>query len=520
MKDTIIKEGPYRYDWKTREMVLIKGVTLEIGQLVTYHGYAMCTSKFVCISDPDSRGLQQLVEINGEHRRHTWDLSVNDRSTEQVFGIGLYYDPSPYRMPAEEIARHTRAADIQERWNARREANQKAADARECEQLRRQWAGILTPLADVEGWQEREKTEKANMLALLKHEYPGTRFSARKSRGGGYYTISWQDGPTEKAVEATCSVWHSYTFDCYTDYNEYTPSNFNKVFGGTEYRIDTNRTYSQPIQDAARADLLSICPEFADLLGTGELYRPEDAADIPQLWLNITVNRHPDNPTARAIEEAGWHAAAQFNQIRPDNILIAYLSTQDHTTPPDPPAGQKTDNPTDTTDNDQAPADGLQLVEIADGLAVTGDSRTTYRNRKAIKAHGAHWNKAAQQWQATTPEACAALRGWFAQNDTDTTTTTTPPQPLPEPPAAVIIDDTTDTTPANQKTDTDQPTTPDSQKAAALFELFESEISKALYTGAGFEKEPPHLWNSGNYYTNGKINDLFTAFRLGYKLAL
>lgn len=65
------------------------------------------------------------------------------------------------------------------------------------------------------------------------------------------------------------------------------------------------------------------------------------------------------------------------------------------------------------TANDEAPAEGLELVEIAGGVAVVGDSRTTFRNRKQIKAHGAIWNKEAQQWQATEPEAVARLRAWF-----------------------------------------------------------------------------------------------------------
>ena len=64
-----------------------------------------------------------------------------------------------------------------------------------------------------------------------------------------------------------------------------------------------------------------------------------------------------------------------------------------------------------------APADGLELVEIAGGVAVVGDQRTTYKNRKQIKAHGARWNKEAQQWQATTPEAVAALREWFGMTE-------------------------------------------------------------------------------------------------------
>ena len=71
---------------------------------------------------------------------------------------------------------------------------------------------------------------------------------------------------------------------------------------------------------------------------------------------------------------------------------------------------------TDTA-NDEAPAEGLQLVEIADGVAVVGDSRTTFRNRKQIKAHGAQWNNDIKQWQATDPEAVARLRQWFGMTE-------------------------------------------------------------------------------------------------------
>ena len=46
-----------------------------------------------------------------------------------------------------------------------------------------------------------------------------------------------------------------------------------------------------------------------------------------------------------------------------------------------------------------------------------GNSRATYKNRKEIKAHGAAWNKDAQQWQATDPAAVASLRAWFALRD-------------------------------------------------------------------------------------------------------
>lgn len=72
-------------------------------------------------------------------------------------------------------------------------------------------------------------------------------------------------------------------------------------------------------------------------------------------------------------------------------------------------------------DTNEAPAEGLSLQDIAGGVAVVGDQRTTYRNRKAIKAHGARWNKEAQQWQATTPEAVQRLREWFGVNEPEQT---------------------------------------------------------------------------------------------------
>lgn len=77
----------------------------------------------------------------------------------------------------------------------------------------------------------------------------------------------------------------------------------------------------------------------------------------------------------------------------------------------------KNEKAAEGVDMTAAPADGLELVEIAEGVAVVGDQRTTYKNRKQIKAHGARWNKEAQQWQATTAEAVASLREWFGMTE-------------------------------------------------------------------------------------------------------
>lgn len=94
------------------------------------------------------------------------------------------------------------------------------------------------------------------------------------------------------------------------------------------------------------------------------------------------------------------------------------------------------------TDSTEAPAEGLELVEIPGGVAVVGGYYDTLRNRKAIKAHGARWNKEAKQWQATEPEAVARLREWFgmaepeAEEQEQHTHTTEGEQEQPEQPTA------------------------------------------------------------------------------------
>lgn len=73
----------------------------------------------------------------------------------------------------------------------------------------------------------------------------------------------------------------------------------------------------------------------------------------------------------------------------------------------------KSEKAAEGVDMTAAPAEGLELVEIAGGVAVVGDQHTTFKNRKQIKAHGATWNHDAKQWQATTAEAVASLYEWF-----------------------------------------------------------------------------------------------------------
>lgn len=92
-------------------------------------------------------------------------------------------------------------------------------------------------------------------------------------------------------------------------------------------------------------------------------------------------------------------------------------------------AAKTADTPTADSERDTAPAEGLTLEDTAEGVAVIGNSHTTYKHRREIKAHGAKWNREAQRWEATDPDNVARLRAWFALREQDEPTATAQSEP-------------------------------------------------------------------------------------------
>jgi len=240
----------------------IKKYTLEVGQKVFENGARFGNSWYVCASEPDAVGTQQLYEIGGRHGFRRWNVGMNDRSVKQIFGIGLYYDDSGERVPLDQIAKYKRDNERQTRWDAYRKAQKDARDAQEREALRQQYKGVMVPLDEVDLANDRAQLKK-NILAYFKLRFPGVKFSVRRS-SWSQFVMTWTDGPTLGAVEKVASIWHDHTFNGYEDYNEYTPSNFNKVFGGLEFGIQCSRRYSDKAWSEAEEKLFTACPALRD----------------------------------------------------------------------------------------------------------------------------------------------------------------------------------------------------------------------------------------------------------------
>lgn len=305
---------------------------------------------------------------------------------------------------------------------------------------------------------------KRNLKAVFNHFWPGVKCSFKISRSiYSNATISWTDGPTVAEVKA-CEVFNyflAYYFksDPYADYGDVQRrvglSKFRKMFGEFDCdSIDYSRKLSDKTADKVRQIIADHFPEAEKARQeAGEKYNSCYCTfdlsmannELSKLCALLGFVRPSDIDWATATDEekkAYFSACKPYDdfaqRVRNCNVLLTndtirlYYSTlwayfvefyrieadpQKENTArkekPEPKTKEKSAN----SDSAEAPAEGLQLVEIAGGVAVVGGYYDTMRNRKAIKAHGARWNKEAKQWQATDPEAVARLRQWFGMTE-------------------------------------------------------------------------------------------------------
>lgn len=322
------------------------------------------------------------------------------------------------RIKDEEKAREAEAARLAAEAKVRRLAEYRVR----CDK----WAHLMRdvrPLEDDKKITNKQliNARKANILAMCRAAFPGVKFALKVRHGwGADFDLSWTDGPTEEEfnektdLDLFCSRRDTFNgWDDSTDviYSEFT--DFARLtMGSNSGAIDTAREMSDEAREEILAKIFAVVPEANNRNKYGYLQNytytnTEAEAVATALGFSDVCDLFPCgyNENAETLARIAWNKRS-YTHTTPD--------------PTDPKQGkaQAADTNTDTTN--EAPANGLELVEIAEGVAVVGDSRTTYRNRKAIKAHGARWNKTAQQWQATDTEAVQTLREWFGVVDSPT----------------------------------------------------------------------------------------------------
>jgi hypothetical protein len=338
-------------------------------------------------------------------------------------------------MLADEVASVKTAEEARKAEEERQEAEAKAQRLAKYRARCAKWSHLMRNVEKMEqdgtaSARKIDNARKANIFAMCAAAFPGVKFSVSVRRGwGADFELTWTDGPTveefNEKTDLSLFCRCRDTFDGWddsmgVDYAEF--ADFARLTMGSNGG-DVKAT--REMSDEARAELLA------------DIFAVVPAADVTDKYGNYSNYTYTAQEAEAVAAALGVDVFDVFAFGYSDNAAVLARRAWDKhsytktTTPEptDPTPSKHTEERTENTEaapaqdaaqTDDAPAEGLQLVETAEGVAVIGDSRTTYRNRKAIKAHGATWNKEAKQWQASEPEAVARLREWFGVSDTPT----------------------------------------------------------------------------------------------------
>ena len=306
---------------------------------------------------------------------------------------------------------------------------------------------------------------KRNIKAVFHHFWPGVKVTVSDNQK--YFDgskITWEDGPLMEEVK-TCEAFYYFTSkyyesDPYADYGHYVYKKymcrFRELFGSfSDSSITFKRKFSKESMAKIRQVIAENFPQAEERRAAHEKDEKESLDFVfttegmntdeqklkklcgfvypkPEYFEDTEAGRAAYDEASRKYQ---YFSSEILNCTRYDgkmnyNILLEFLcerykledeqpkqQTEKKAKADRSQKAAKSENAAGGVDMTAAPAEGLELVEIAGGVAVVGDQRTTYKNRKQIKAHGARWNKEAQQWQATTPEAVASLREWFGMTE-------------------------------------------------------------------------------------------------------
>lgn len=381
-------------------------------------------------------------------------------------------------MLADEVASVKAEEEARKAAEERQAAEEKAQRLAKYRARCAKWSPLMRNVEKMEqdgtaSARKIDNARKANIFAMCAAAFPGVKFAVSVRRGwGADFELSWTDGPTVEEFNEktdlslfcrcrdTFDGWDDSTGVYYAEFADFA----RLTMGSNGGDIKTERVMS----DEARAEILA------------QIFAVVPAANVTNkygYYSNYTYTAQEAEAVAAAL---GVDVFDVFAFGYSDNAAAlarrawdkhSYTTTPEPTDPKPGKAQAKATEHTeaapaqDAAQTDDAPAEGLQLVETAEGVAVIGDSRTTYRNRKAIKAHGATWNKEAKQWQASEPEAVARLREWFGVSDT---------------PTAEEVDTANESEPQDEHTHTTESTPTASTASASL-----------LYEGDGITATAP-----------------------------
>jgi hypothetical protein len=245
----------------------------------------MDKTQYAVIDDKNNL-VKMSKNYDGDYFGPFKKFETHNDPVSKKFGIGFYWDDlePDFRFDAAAVKKAIIDGKNFENQMELKAAQIADADKEERARLKNE----MTHLTINEG--NDQKTTKLNLIADLKLNFPGVKFSVRKEDYSTYY-IRWENGPADDDVSKITDKYQDHHSDQLTgDYWDYDPSNFNRVFGGFKF-VMTSRYFSDKI-NALFTDanyLLKFAGFDRDPVQIiGRLIR---AANIPEKFNTVKIER-------------------------------------------------------------------------------------------------------------------------------------------------------------------------------------------------------------------------------------
>lgn len=382
-KDAIIDGGVFKMNWATGKLEPLNvAPKLQRGQLIYAYGYACCLQMFAVV-DPEAR---RCVEIDREPVNevndlpddyfspvHTYDERIEPHSKK--FGIGFYYaDAGEELATDEQIAAGLERAERVEHFRQVKAENEKKAMNEAQAAARAKYGRILDEVSGTQSKGTRSgntyvdgtKVAAQNLRKLLRHTFPGFKFSLRRS-SGSYYYLDWTDGPTREAVDAVASLFDDQVRDRYNDdLWDSVPNGFTSLYGSLSCFCQRS------ISEEKHTETLVLLHAYFRIA--------DDSAYMDKCdMLNAAEESLPD--AWREVLEGctGWTSGNASDWAYTFAHGLNFLNEAE----PKEEAGQ-------TAPAEPIKADGVEIVDYSEkALAVVGDTR---RYADTFKALGGRFN--------------------------------------------------------------------------------------------------------------------------------
>lgn len=193
------------------------------------------------ISREDARLLVETGKYTEEEITAAFPFAFGNYEDEADANAGK---TEPMTDKQEEILKAAYAANAEKAKREKEEADRKFRE--EVERTRKELDYI--PCKKDGGKYLTVGEKRRNVLAVLKHEFPGVKFSVRTRNGStsDSVTVEYEDGPAKGEVEKVVNQFEATEYNAYEDYHAPRSTAVTAVCGGFDYAF-VERKYSKEV---------------------------------------------------------------------------------------------------------------------------------------------------------------------------------------------------------------------------------------------------------------------------------